>query len=160
SALALLRDRGVDAGLLLVGDGPDRLGFETLAHDQGLMRHCLFLGYQEDVAPWYAAMDAVALPSGDEGTPVAAIEALAAGRPVVAYGVGGVPDVVRDGVDGLVVRPGDVETLAGQLAELAADAELRTRMGAAGRERVLERYGVDRLLEDVDRLYRETMAGN
>ena len=157
SVLALLRDRDVDAGLLLVGDGPDRLDFETQAHDLGLMRHCLFLGYQEEVAPWYAAMDAVALPSGNEGTPVTVIEALAAGKPVAAYGVGGVPDVVRDGVDGYVVEPGDVEALAGRLAELAADRALGARMGAAGRERVLERYGVGRLLDDVDRLYRDTM---
>jgi glycosyltransferase involved in cell wall biosynthesis len=159
TVLALLRERGVDAGLLLVGDGPDRLGFETQAHDLGLMRHCLFLGYQEDVAPWYAAMDAVALPSGNEGTPVTVIEALAAGTPVAAYGVGGVPDVVRDGVDGFVVESGDVESLAARLADLAHDRALRERMGAAGRERVLERYGVGRLLDDVDRLYRDTMAG-
>jgi glycosyltransferase involved in cell wall biosynthesis len=158
SVLAALRERGVDAGLLVVGDGPDREGFERQAQSLGLMRQCLFLGYQEEVAPWYAAMDAVALPSGNEGTPVTVIEALAAGRPVAAYGVGGVPDVVRDGVDGFVVEAGDTAALAGRLAELAADPALRERMGAAGRERVLERYGVGRLLEDVDRLYRETIT--
>ncbi len=156
--LGALREQGVDAGLLLVGDGPDREGFERRAQELALVRHCLFLGYQEEVAPWYAAMDAVALPSGNEGTPVTVIEALAAGKPVVAYGVGGVPDVVRDGVDGFVVPPGDTAALAGRLAELSTDPERRTRMGAAGRERVLERYGVGRLLDDVDRLYRETMV--
>jgi glycosyltransferase involved in cell wall biosynthesis len=159
TVLAALLERGVDAGLLIVGDGPDRVGFEQQAQSLGLVRHCLFLGYQEEVAPWYAAMDAVALPSGNEGTPVTVIEALAAGRPVAAYGVGGVPDVVRDGVDGFVVEAGDTAALADRLADLAADPELRARMGAAGRERVLERYGVGRLLDDVDRLYRETMAG-
>ena len=156
--LTALRGQGIDAGLLLVGDGPDREGFERRAQELGLVRHCLFLGYQEEVAPWYAAMDALALPSGNEGTPVTVIEALAAGKPVAAYGVGGVPDVVRDGVDGFVVEPGDTAALAARLAELAADPALRNRMGAAGRERVLERYGVGRLLDDVDRLYRETMA--
>jgi glycosyltransferase involved in cell wall biosynthesis len=156
--LAVLRERGTDAGLLVVGDGPDRDAFEQRALELGLARHCQFLGYQTDVAPWFAAMDAVALPSGNEGTPVTVIEALAAGKPVAAYGVGGVPDVVRDGIDGYVVAPGDVAGLAERLARLAADGGLRERMGAAGRERVLERYGVRRLLEDVDRLYRETMA--
>ena len=156
--LGALREQGVDAGLLLVGDGPDREGFERRAQELGLVRHCLYLGYQEEVAPWYAAMDAVALPSGNEGTPVTVIEALAAGKPVVAYGVGGVPDVVRDGVDGFVVQPGDTAALARRLAELSADPQRRARMGAAGRERVLERYGVGRLLDDVDRLYRGTMA--
>jgi glycosyltransferase involved in cell wall biosynthesis len=158
AVLSMLRAQGVDASLLLVGDGPDRDAFERQAHDLGLMPHCLFLGYQEEVAPWYAAMDAVALPSGNEGTPVTVIEALAAGTPVAAYGVGGVPDVVRDGVDGFVVPPGDTAALTERIATLAADPTLRARMGAAGRERVLERYGVGRLLDDVDRLYRDTIA--
>ena len=130
-ALAELREQGVDAGLLLVGDGPDREGFERRAQELGLVRHCLFLGYQEDVAPWYAAMDAIALPSGNEGTPVTVIEALAAGKPVVAYGVGGVPDVVRDGVDGFLVEPGDTAALAARLAELAADPELGRPHGSS-----------------------------
>jgi glycosyltransferase involved in cell wall biosynthesis len=157
AALAELRSNGIDAGLLVVGDGPDRAGFEQHAHDLGLVRHCLFLGYQEDVAPWYAAMDAIALPSGNEGTPVTVIEALAAGKPVVAYEVGGVPDVVRDGVDGFLVEPGSTSGLAARLAQLAADPELGRRLGEAGRQRVLERYGVGRLLDDIDRLYRDTM---
>jgi glycosyltransferase involved in cell wall biosynthesis len=156
--LAALRERGLDAGLLLVGDGPDREGFEERAQSLGLIRHCLFLGYQDEVAPWYAAMDAVALPSGNEGTPVTVIEALAAGKPVAAYGVGGVPDVVRNGIDGFVVEPGDTAALAERLAELAVDPEFGARLGAAGRERVLDRYGVGRLLDDVDRLYRETIS--
>jgi glycosyltransferase involved in cell wall biosynthesis len=157
AALTELRAGGVDAGLLVVGDGPDRAGFEQHARQLGLVRHCLFLGYQEDVAPWYAAMDAVALPSGNEGTPVTVIEALAAGKPVVAYEVGGVPDVVREGVDGFLVEPGSTSGLAERLAQLAADPELGRRLGEAGRKRVLERYGVGRLLDDVDQLYRDTM---
>ena len=158
AALAELRAGRVDAGLLVVGDGPDRAGFEQRARELDLVRHCLFLGYQEDVAPWYAAMDAVALPSGNEGTPVTVIEALAAGKPVVAYEVGGVPDVVREGVDGFLVEPGSTSGMAERLAQLAADRELGRRLGEAGRERVLERYGVGRLLDDVDQLYRETIA--
>jgi glycosyltransferase involved in cell wall biosynthesis len=122
------------------------------------MRNTLFLGYQEDVAPFYAAFDAMILPSGNEGTPVSAIEALAAGRPVVATRVGGVPDVVRDGQDGFLVDTGDVETLAERLAQLAHDPELRTSMGEAGRARVLTRYSVERLIDDVDRLYRTLLA--
>ena len=88
------------------------------------------------------------------------IEALAAGKPVVAYGVGGVPDVVRDGIDGFVVPPGDTAALAARLGDLAADPDLGRSMGASGRERVLERYGVGRLLDDIDHLYRETISAN
>jgi glycosyltransferase involved in cell wall biosynthesis len=153
-----LRERGVDALLCMVGDGPEREQVEQRAHDLGIMRDTLFLGYQEDVAPYYSAFDAMILPSGNEGTPVSAMESLAAGRPVVATRVGGVPDVVRDGEDGFLVELGDVPELASALARLADDPELRTRMGEAGRARVLPRYAVQRLVDDVDRLYRSLLA--
>jgi glycosyltransferase involved in cell wall biosynthesis len=153
-----LRDRGVDAGLCLVGDGPDRDGLEERAYELGIARHLLSLGYQDAVADWYAAFDALILPSANEGTPVSVIEALAARRPVVATDVGGVSDVVRDGVDGFLVEAGDTTALAERLAVLAGDEALRTRMGEAGRERVLRRYAVSRLVDDVDRLYRSLLA--
>jgi glycosyltransferase involved in cell wall biosynthesis len=154
----LLRERGVDATLCLVGDGPDRPHLEQKAHELGIVRDTLFLGYQEDIAPLYAAFDALVLPSGNEGTPVSVIEALAAGRPVVATRVGGVPDVVRDGVDGFLVDPGATDELAERLTQLASDPELRERFGGAGRSRVLPRYAVDRLVDDVDRLYRALLG--
>ena len=153
-AFAKLRARGTDAALCLVGDGPDRDDVEERAHELGIARDCFYLGYQDAVAGWYAAFDALVLPSANEGTPVSVIEALAAQRPGVATRVGGVPDVVRDGVDGYLVDPGDVDALAERLGSLASDPALRERMGEAGRERVLRRYAVERLVDDVDRLYR------
>jgi glycosyltransferase involved in cell wall biosynthesis len=158
-AFKRLRDEGVDAVLCMVGDGPDRKQLERRAKELGVIRETLFLGYQEDVAPYYAAFDALVLPSGNEGTPVSVIEALAAGRPVVATRVGGIPDVVRDGEDGFLVEPGATDELAGRLAELARDPKLRERMGREGRSRVLSRYAVDRLVDDVDRLYRSLLSG-
>jgi glycosyltransferase involved in cell wall biosynthesis len=157
-ALRLLRERGVDAVLLMVGDGPDRDHVEQRASELGIVRHCLFLGYQEDVSGWYRAFDAMILPSANEGTPVVVIEALAAGCPVVATSVGGVPDVVREGVDGFLVPMGDTEALAERLARLAEDPALRARMGAAGRESVPARYAVERLVGDIDELYRSLLA--
>lgn len=158
SAFQRLGAQGIDACLCLVGDGPDRPDAERKARRLGIMRRCLFLGYQDDVAPFFAAFDAFLLPSGNEGTPVTTIEALAGGRPVVATRVGGVPDVVRDGEDGFLVEPGAADELADRLARLAADPELRRRMGEAGRARVLERYSVQRLLGDMDSFYRELLA--
>ena len=157
NAFRALRDEGVDAVLCMVGDGPDRVAVEELAGELGIVRHCLFPGYQEEVGPFFAAFDVFVLPSGNEGTPVTAIEALASGCPVVATSVGGVPDVVDHGVDGFLVEPGTVDGLASRLGELARDTELRTRMGAAGRERMQTRYSVDRLIDDMDRLYRELL---
>jgi glycosyltransferase involved in cell wall biosynthesis len=142
----------------MVGERPDRPGLERRAHELGIVRDTLFLGYQEDVAPFYAAFDALVLPSSNEGTPVSAIEALAAGRPVVATRVGGVPDVVDEGVDGFLVEPGATQELAARLAELARDPKLREQMGTAGRERVLPRYAVQRLVDDVDLLYQSLLS--
>jgi len=156
--LGKLVERGVDARLLLVGDGPDRDDLERYAHELGVVRRCLFLGYQDDVARWYNAIDALLLPSVNEGTPVSVIEALAAERPAVATKVGGTPDVIRDGVDGFLVDPADGDALAARLAELAGDPQRRSEMGAAGRARVLERYAVDRLVDDIDRLYRRLLG--
>jgi glycosyltransferase involved in cell wall biosynthesis len=156
-AMRRLVDRGVDAYLCLVGDGPDREPLEQLAHELGITRRCLFVGYQEDVSAFYAAFDALLLPSVNEGTPVSAIEALAAGRPVVATRVGGVPDVVVDGEDGYLVEPGDIDSLAERLHALAGDPERRRTMGEHGRARVLSRYAVARLIDDVDRLYRSLL---
>jgi glycosyltransferase involved in cell wall biosynthesis len=156
-AFRRLLDEGVDAVLCMVGDGPDRRSVEDLAAELGIIRDCLFPGYQEDVGPFFAAFDVFVLPSGNEGTPVTAIEALASGCPVVATRVGGVPDVVTDGEDGFLVEPGDVDGLAARLAQLAIDPGLRATMGGAGRERMRSRYSVDRLIDDIDRLYRDLL---
>ena len=156
--LAGVRERGIDASLLLVGDGDDRGRLEQRAHDLGLARSCLFVGYQEDVAPWYAICDTVVLTSASEGTPVTIIEALAAGRPVVATRVGGVPDVVDEGETGFLVRANDTHAFAERLEILARDPERRTAMGGTGRQRMFERYAVERLVDDIDTLYRELLA--
>ena len=118
------------------------------------------LTYQRDVAPYYGLFDTLLLPSGNEGTPVVAIEALAAGTPVVATHVGGVPDVVEDGTAGFLAEVGDVEALARALEQLARDPSLREAMGRAGRERTLPRYRVERLVDDVDALYRELLSAH
>ena len=157
--LQALVERGVNGYLCLVGDGPDRTRLERRMHELGVAKRCLFVGYQENVARFYDAMDVLLLTSVNEGTPVSVIEALAAGRPVVATRVGGVSDVVRDGVDGFLAEVADVESLAARLAELAGDPELRTRMGNAGRAHVVDRYAVERLVDDIDRLYRSLLPG-
>jgi glycosyltransferase involved in cell wall biosynthesis len=149
-----LAELGVDAYVCLVGDGPGREQLERRAHELGIARRCVFLGYQDDVGRFYDAFDVLLLPSANEGTPVSVIEALAAGRPAVATRVGGVPDVIRDGIDGFLCDVGEVDGLADRLAALASDPERRAAMGAAGRKRVLRRYADERLVDDVDRLYR------
>lgn len=146
------------ARLALVGGGPLRATIEDQVRALGLSDTTKFLGWVEHLAPVYAAADLVVLTSNNEGTPVALIEAMAAGRSVVATRVGGVPDLVEDGTTGRLVPPGDAATLAATLADLAHDASGRAALGAAARESVRLRFGADRLVGDIDRLYRTLVS--
>jgi glycosyltransferase involved in cell wall biosynthesis len=156
--IGALAGLGVDAALVLVGDGPERAHVESLAHELGVADRVRLAGYQKELSGWYAAFDAVLLTSANEGTPVAAIEALAAERPVVATNVGGVPAVVEDGRSGFLVPPGDVEALAAALARLAADPALRAELGGYGRRRMQELYAIERMVDDIEALYRQALA--
>jgi glycosyltransferase involved in cell wall biosynthesis len=147
----------VDCELVLVGDGPERAGLERRAAELGIAGRCRFAGFRKELGPYYACFDVLALSSANEGTPVTLIEGLAAGVPVVATDVGGVPDVVRHGVSGLLAPSGDAAALAGALAELLRDPARRAAMAAAGSADVRSRYGVERLVDDVDRLYRRLL---
>ena len=158
-AFARLLEREPDAALVLVGDGPLRRGLEQTAQELGIAAACRFTGYLDDVAACYAAFDAVALSSANEGTPVTVIEAQAAGLPVVSTDVGGVRDVVADGESGFLVPPGDVDAMADALAMLAGAPALRASFGERGRG-VLTRYSVPRLVDDLDALYRELLAAD
>jgi len=146
------------AELVLAGDGPLRDELQEAAASLGLADRAHFVGMQRDVARLYAAADLVALCSANEGTPVSLIEALAAGKPVVSTDVGGVSDVVRAGTSGLLVPRGDVEALADAILLLVRDDELRARLAAAAPADVRERYSVERLVDDVDGLYRRLLA--
>ena len=110
--LRAVRDDGVDAVLVLVGDGEDRPEVEALARELGVAEHCRFVGFQQRIREWYAAADLSLLTSANEGTPVVAIESLAAERPVVATRAGGTATVVTDGESGYLLPVGDTAGLA------------------------------------------------
>jgi glycosyltransferase involved in cell wall biosynthesis len=139
---------------VVIGDGERRAELEALAAREGLATRAHFLGWRRDLPRIYADLDIVALTSRSEGSPVALIEAMAAGRPVVATRVGGVPDVVDDGVTGRLVPPGDAAAAAGAILELLSDPKRAQTIGQAARERVAPRFSVARLLTDLDELYR------
>jgi glycosyltransferase involved in cell wall biosynthesis len=143
--------------LYLVGDGAERAALERLAADLGIADRVTFAGWSSDAPRWYAAADIVALTSDSEGTPLSLIEAATAGRAVVATDVGGVADVVVDGVTGIVVPRQDETALAGALVRLGNDASLRTRFGAAAPERALG-FAAERLVDDLDSLYRHVLT--
>ena len=156
-SFAILAGMVANARLVIVGDGAERPALEALVAELGLGSRVRFAGWQADTPAWYAAADVVALTSDREGTPLALIEAAAAGRPVVAGDVGGVADVVIDGLTGFVVAPADEAAFADRLGRLAVDPELRQRLGQAAPDRA-RAYAGERLVDDLDRLYRELLA--
>jgi glycosyltransferase involved in cell wall biosynthesis len=155
-AVAGARQQGVPVRLMLVGDGPCRASLEELADRLGISDIVRFVGYLPDSSAAAAAADIAILASDNEGTPVALIEAAAAGCPAVATAVGGVPDVVVPGT-GVLVPAGDHAALAHGLARLTRDAELRADMGARAREHVTGTFSIERLLSDVEKLYDELL---
>ena len=145
--------------LAVIGDGELRAPLEAASRDMGLADRVHFTGWWMDMATAVSDLDVVALTSRNEGTPVALIEAAAAGIPVVATDVGGVRAVVEHNVTGLLAPPGDAPAVAAHIAVLLLDPSARLRMGQSGRERVRDRFGQGRLLDDVRALYAELVPG-
>jgi glycosyltransferase involved in cell wall biosynthesis len=156
-AVAKLRHKGVEGVFVVVGGGPERERLEARAFARGVAEDLRFLGWRRDLDRIYAGSDVVALSSDNEGTPVALIEAMAAGVPVVAAAVGGVPDVLEDGRLGLLVGPGSADALANGIEALLRDRELGAALAGRARPAVTSRFGVDRLLTDVAALYDELL---
>jgi glycosyltransferase involved in cell wall biosynthesis len=156
-ALAKARGNGARVQLAIAGDGETRSDLEEMAGRLGIADSVHFLGYRRDLATIAAASDAVILSSDNEGTPVSLIEASAAARPGVATSVGGVREVVTDQT-GILVPPDDVDALAAGIERLAGDPGLRAAMGRRAREHAMSRYSAERLVGDIDSLYRELLG--
>lgn len=158
AALADLSQRGLRPSLWVAGEGPEGATLERLAEQLELADRVRWLGRRDDVADLLAAADLFVLPSRREGLGVAALEAMALGRPLVASAVGGLGEAVRDGETGLLVPPDDAAALAGALARLLRDPELRRRLGEAGPPRIARRYAADAMVEAYERVYEEVLA--
>lgn len=146
------------ARFLVVGDGELRAELEATVARMGLGELVRFVGWRADLPRIYADLDVVALSSHNEGSPVALIEALAAGRPVVATDVGGVAEVVLDGRTGRTVPARAPDRLASAILDLLQDRSAAESLGAAGRRHVYPRYASARLVEDMGGLYRHALS--
>jgi len=144
--------------LLVAGDGPERARLEERARALGLGPRACFLGTRADKAELLEASDVLALASRAEGLGVAALEAMARARPVVASRVGGLGQAVVDGRTGLLVEPGDVDGLARALRRLHDDPGLRARLGAEGPRRLGEGFRVEQMVAAYELLYAEVLA--
>lgn len=157
-AAEAVRRRHPDARFLLVGDGPLRSEVEAWARAPGLGGAVHLPGLQEEVGPYLAAMDVLMISSEFEGLPLVVLEAMAMEVPVVATAVGGIPEAVVDGETGRLVPPGEAGPLAAAAADLLSDPRERRAMGGAARRRVTERFSTERMLGELETLYREVLG--
>lgn len=156
--LLLAMCRLPEVHLAIVGDGELRERLQQQIADLRLSGRIHFTGWRLDIADLLADVDAVVLTSRNEGTPVSLIEALAAGRPVVATDVGGVPYVVKDGETGYICPPGDPESFAGAVERLLSNPREAAQMGMRGRKDVRVRFSAERLVRDIADLYEELLG--
>lgn len=146
-ALALARQKEPGTRLLLAGEGPLRAAIEQQARAIGLGDAVIFAGFVEDVRAVHAASDVFVFPALLEGSGSALLGAMAAGLPTVALAKGGVPEIVEDGRNGLLVREAEAAPLAAAVLRLLGDVELAQRLAQAGRETVAARFSADRMVE-------------
>jgi glycosyltransferase involved in cell wall biosynthesis len=143
---------------LVVGDGPARDRLRHLAGELGLSRQVVFAGMRRDAARVLPALDIFVCPSLYEGFGIAIVEAMAAGRPVVASSAGGISEIVVHGETGLLVPPGDAAALADAIAALLARPERARTMGLRGRERARERFAIEAAVRRHQHLYESLSA--
>jgi glycosyltransferase involved in cell wall biosynthesis len=144
-------DRGVR--LILVGDGPEMAALKSLANRLGISEQVSFAGFAADVSNYYAAADLFVMSSHTEGFPMALLEAMAWGLPVLATAVGGIPDIVQDGKDGCLVPPGNEEQLVVAMGKLLNNRELSEKMGQVARQTITERFAVEQWAFALERVY-------
>ena len=159
AAARLVLDRAPDARFLLVGKSTDSEVMRAAVDAAGLAGRVIMAGYRSDIPDVLAAIDVLAnSPRAREGLSVAILETLAAGRPVVATRVGGIPEIVRDGETGLLVPPEDPAALAEAVLTLIADRDLAARLGAAGARLVREGFTFDTMVEGNERVYLDVLS--
>ena len=139
--------------LLVIGDGPLRGDLEDFSQKLGISEKIKFLGLRKDVAELMTICDLFVLSSLSEGTSLTLLEAMATGKPVVATNVGGNPELVEDGVTGLLVPPKNPEKLAEAIIEVLNDKGKRETMGKAGRNRVATHFSIEKMVEGYENLY-------
>ena len=153
---ALVR-REIPAKLLMIGDGPDRTVAEWTAREKKLSADVIFLGKQNQVQDLLCCADVLLLPSDIESFGLAALEGMASGVPAICSRVGGVPEVFRDGVEGFLVEPRDVQTMAARALEILSNPEKQAEMSRAARQRALRNFCSNNIIPLYEDLYRRVL---
>jgi glycosyltransferase involved in cell wall biosynthesis len=156
-AAAALVDAHPSLTVLIAGEGPERAALEALARELDIADRVRLPGYREDVGDILQALDVAVSSSDYEGSPLAVMEYMDAGLPIVATAVGGVPDLIEDGVHGLLVARGDSAALAAAIAELLGDAQRARALGERARERRRTEFDIETLVRRLETLYEELL---
>jgi L-malate glycosyltransferase len=156
-AARILLRQGANVKVLVVGDGSIRQDLLAQAGSLGVSERIVFLGHREDTDVLLQALDIFVLPSLSEGIPMALLEAMAASRPIVASRVGGVPEIIENGVDGYLVEPMDVDNLAERCRRLIESPDVARKMGEQGRKRVEREFSATAMADRVVSFYKELL---
>jgi len=143
------------ARLLMVGDGPDRFKAECLSRNKGLSEKVIFLGKQDSVAEILSVADLLLLPSENESFGLVALEAMACEAPVVASKVGGLPEVIREGIDGYLIAPKNVKAMASRTVEILSDPEKHRKMGINARKFAMEKFCSTKIIPLYEEYYHQ-----
>ena len=156
-AIARLREKGRDLRLTLVGDGPLRASLEQQARRLGIADRIIFAGWktQGELRGLCAASDLCVLVSLAEGLPVVLMEAMAAAVPCIAPRLSGIPELIRDGIDGILFTPSNVDELAAAMARLMDDGDLRYSMARSSRNRVTDKYDLMKNVMHLSVIFRD-----
>ncbi|MBZ5545503.1 MAG: N-acetyl-alpha-D-glucosaminyl L-malate synthase BshA [Acidobacteriia bacterium] len=147
----------IPAKLLLIGDGPERTVAEWMVREKGLTHDVVFVGKQNQVQNLLGLADVMLLPSDLESFGLAALEAMACGVPCVCSRVGGVPEVITDGVEGYLVPPRDVKTMAERALAILSEPGRREAMGKAARERASKQFCASKIIPSYEKLYQSVL---
>lgn len=173
SASRLTREKGIEylleaagailqkaprAHFVILGDGPQRHPLEERAQRLGISERVVFTGHRRDVPAVLETIDVFVCPSIQEGFPFSVLEAMRAGKPVVASRTGGVPELLRHGVDGLLVNVGDIPGLAAAISQLLQDRELRSRLGETGRTRVVRKFTTSAMIDCTEAVFIDALS--
>jgi len=157
-ALYLLRSKGTEAHLAIIGEGELREKLGAYAGDLGVSEYVSLVKETRNIAEFYGALDVFCLSSDSEGIPLTLLEAMAAGVPVVSTEVGGIPEVIEDGVNGCLVPPGAPESLAKRVDEILGDPARGAELAAKARETVRTRFTAERMIRETEKIYEEVLS--
>ncbi|MHB8121127.1 MAG: glycosyltransferase family 4 protein [Desulfuromonadaceae bacterium] len=160
SAMKMLIESGLSLKLVLLGDGAQRAELEELAAGSGVKEHVCFAGFQTDVESWLTAMDIFVFPSHSEGTPMALLEAMAAGVPCIATAVGGIPAVIHSGISGILISPGKPVEIRDAVRLLASDRDKGSGMAKCAQLKIEQKYNVHNWARSIEEEYVRTICMN